>query len=306
MCLWPCWWRMNKLRRLEAFAVSPLWSLDISWCVLYDCVIYFHYTRRVTSKHGVRSKSDCRAVCKYCFLLQSCRHSSLRSSLTFRSPRAGPNGDHSSSVSGQLGRQNSRSFQLEKTNSGKDPRGPHGCGNVQGTCYTIGVVATDWKRHKITRRQLPTLPGEAAIPGQWTPPTINTPRQTLSEGRHWHLWVPKQALPGAGGLLLKVYWRHIPAQLDISNGDREIKELFLPSWRSRDSCFRQRYPVLLGRVPYFCGSVELQPCHQQSPLSSKQWCCGASGDDRQRDPQAGWHLPCPFVLLLNPHSWPRS
>ena len=59
MCLWPCWWRMNKLRRLEAFAVSPLWSLDISWCVLYDCVKYFHYTRRVTSKHGVRSKSDC-------------------------------------------------------------------------------------------------------------------------------------------------------------------------------------------------------------------------------------------------------
>ena len=50
MCLWPCWWRMNKLRRLGAFAVSPLWSLDISWCVLYDCVKYFHYTRRVTSK----------------------------------------------------------------------------------------------------------------------------------------------------------------------------------------------------------------------------------------------------------------
>ena len=59
MCLWLCWWRMNKLRRLGAFAVSPLWSLDISWCVLYDCVKYFHYTRRVTSKHGVRSKSDC-------------------------------------------------------------------------------------------------------------------------------------------------------------------------------------------------------------------------------------------------------
>ena len=54
-----CWWRMNKLRRLGAFAVSPLWSLDISWCVLYDWVKYFHYTRRVTSKHGVRSKSDC-------------------------------------------------------------------------------------------------------------------------------------------------------------------------------------------------------------------------------------------------------
>ena len=31
---------------------------------------------------------------------------------------------------------------------------------------------------------------------------------------------------------------HIPAQLDISNGDREIKELFLPSWHSRDGCFR--------------------------------------------------------------------
>ena len=59
MCLWPCWWCMNKLRRLGAFAVSPLWSLDISWCVLYDCVKYFHYTRRVTSKHGVRSESDC-------------------------------------------------------------------------------------------------------------------------------------------------------------------------------------------------------------------------------------------------------
>ena len=27
--------------------------------MLYDCVKYFHYTRRVTSKHGVRSKSDC-------------------------------------------------------------------------------------------------------------------------------------------------------------------------------------------------------------------------------------------------------
>ena len=48
MCLWPCWWHMNKLRRLEAFALSPL---DISWCVLYDCVKYFHDTRRVTSKH---------------------------------------------------------------------------------------------------------------------------------------------------------------------------------------------------------------------------------------------------------------
>ena len=204
------------------------------------------------------------------------------------------------------GRQNSRSFQLEKTNSGRDPRGPHGRGKVQGTCCTINVVATDWKTHKITGRQLPTLSGEAAIPGQWTPPTISTPRQTLSEGRHWHLWVPKQALPGAGGLLLKVYWRHIPAQLDISNGDREIKEHFLPPWRSRDSCFRQRYPVLLGRVPYFCRSVELQPYHQQSPLSSKQWCCGASGEDRQRDPQAGRHLPCPFVLPLNPHSRPRS
>ena len=94
--------------------------------------------------------------------------------------------------------------------------------------------------------------------------------ETLSEGRHWHLWVPKQAIPGAGGLLLKVYWRHIPAQLGISNGDREIKELFLPSWRSRDSCFRQRYPVLLGRVLYFCRSVELQPCHQHPPLSAKQ------------------------------------
>ena len=44
---------------------------------------------------------------------------------------------------------------------------------------------------------------------------------------------------------------HIPTHLDTSNGDREIKELFLPSWRSRDSCFRQRYPVLLGRVPTF-------------------------------------------------------
>ena len=86
----------------------------------------------------------------------------------------------------------------------------------------------------------------------------------------------------------------------------KLKNFFLPSWRSRDSCFRQRYPVLLGRVPYFCGSVELQPCHQQSPLSSKQWCCGASGEDRQRDPQAGRHLPCPFVLPLNPHSRPRS
>ena len=59
MCLWPCWWSMNKLRRLGAFAVSPLWSLDISWCALYDCVKYFHYTRQVTSKHGVRSESDC-------------------------------------------------------------------------------------------------------------------------------------------------------------------------------------------------------------------------------------------------------
>ena len=37
---------------------------------------------------------------------------------------------------------------------------------LQGTCCTISVVATDWKRHKITGRQLPTLPGEAAIPGQ--------------------------------------------------------------------------------------------------------------------------------------------
>ena len=59
-----------------------------------------------------------------------------------------------------------------------------------------------------------------------------------------------------------------------------------------------------GRVPYFCRSVELQPCHQQPPLSSKQWCCRASGEDRQRDPQIGRHLPCPFVLLLNPHSRP--
>ena len=56
MCLWLCWWPMNKLRRLGAFAVSPLWSLDISWCVLYDCVKYFHYTRRVTSKQLVMSK----------------------------------------------------------------------------------------------------------------------------------------------------------------------------------------------------------------------------------------------------------
>lgn len=61
-----------------------------------------------------------------------------------------------------------------------------------------------------------------------------------------------------------------------------------------------------GRVPYFCRSVELQPCHQQPPLSSKQWCCGASDEDRQRDPQTGRHLPCPFVLPLNPHSRPRS
>ena len=60
----------------------------------------------------------------------------------------------------------SHSFQLEKTNSGKNPRGPHGRGKLQGTCCTISVVATDWKRHKITGRQLPTLPGEAAIPGQ--------------------------------------------------------------------------------------------------------------------------------------------
>ena len=58
MCLWPCWWRMNKLRRLEAFAVSPLWSLDISWCVLYDCVKYFHYTRRVTSKQWLIMVTD--------------------------------------------------------------------------------------------------------------------------------------------------------------------------------------------------------------------------------------------------------
>ena len=47
---------MNKLRRLGAFAVSPLWSLDISWCVLYDCVKYFHYIRRVTSNQFVMSK----------------------------------------------------------------------------------------------------------------------------------------------------------------------------------------------------------------------------------------------------------
>ena len=197
-------------------------------------------------------------------------------------------------------------FSLRKQILERIHEGHVGRGKVQGTCCTISVVATDWKRHKITGRQLPTLPGEAAIPGQWTPPTISTPRQTLWEGRHWHLWVPKQALPGAGGLLLKVYWRHIPAQLDISNGDREIKELFLPSWRSRDSCFRQRYPVLLGRVLYFCRSVELQPCHQQPPLSAKLWCCGASGEDRQWDPLAGRHLPCPFVLPLNPYSRPRS
>ena len=57
-------------------------------------------------------------------------------------------------------------FSLRKRNSGKDPRGPHGRGKVQGMCCTISVVATDWKRHKITGCQLPTLPGEAAIPGQ--------------------------------------------------------------------------------------------------------------------------------------------
>ena len=42
------------------------------------------------------------------------------------------------------------------------------------------------------------------------------------------------------------------------------------------------------------------------PLSAKQWCCGVSSEDHQRDLQAGRHLPCPFVLPLNPHSWPRS
>ena len=54
MCLWLCQWHMNNLRRLnpQGFAISPLWSLDISWCVLYDCVKYFHYTRRETSKQG--------------------------------------------------------------------------------------------------------------------------------------------------------------------------------------------------------------------------------------------------------------
>ena len=41
---------MNKLTRLGAFAVSPLWSLDISWCLLYNCVKYFHYTQWATSK----------------------------------------------------------------------------------------------------------------------------------------------------------------------------------------------------------------------------------------------------------------
>ena len=39
-------------------------------------------------------------------------------------------------------------------------------GKIQRMCCTISGVATDWKRHKIMGRQLPTLPGEAAIPGQ--------------------------------------------------------------------------------------------------------------------------------------------
>ena len=78
MCLWPCWWRMNKLRRLEAFAVSPLWSLDISWGVLYDCVKYFHYTRRVTSKQAVKWLSlisiKSEQVSKICSMVKRLSH----------------------------------------------------------------------------------------------------------------------------------------------------------------------------------------------------------------------------------------
>ena len=40
MCLWPCWWRMNKLRRLEAFAVSPtMESGRFLMCAVWLCEI---------------------------------------------------------------------------------------------------------------------------------------------------------------------------------------------------------------------------------------------------------------------------
>ena len=100
MCLCPCWWRMNKLRRLSRLCLSPPWSLDIC----YLCAVWLWGT---SSIHSVSNIQTCRkwkwlsAICKYCFLLQSRRQSSLLSILIFGSFKAGPSGDHSSSVSAQ-------------------------------------------------------------------------------------------------------------------------------------------------------------------------------------------------------------
>ena len=48
MCLWPCWWRMNKLKRLGAFAIFPLWSLDISWLC---CMIMWNTFTTLSEQH---------------------------------------------------------------------------------------------------------------------------------------------------------------------------------------------------------------------------------------------------------------
>ena len=50
--------KKKVLKKQQHFLVCAVW---------FDCVKYFHYTRRLTSKHGVRSESDCQLFASIVF-----------------------------------------------------------------------------------------------------------------------------------------------------------------------------------------------------------------------------------------------
>ena len=161
-------------------------------------------------------------------------------------------------------------------------------GKVQGTCCTITVVATDWKRPRVAscRHCLQKQPSQASEP--LLPSAL-----------------PDRPFQKVGIDICEFRNKHYLVQVDYYS--RYIDVTYLPSLTSATVVGKLKNCFSHHGVPETVVSDNgAQFSSAEYGTFADRWSFShvtSSGEDRQRDPQTGRHLPCPFVL---PHSRPRS